>query len=57
MPWIEFTGDFDFRPTRRTALAFKAGSVLLVTTPAADAATAAGKGRRVSKPKADDAAD
>ncbi len=56
MPWVEFSADFDFRPTRRVALSYKAGSTLLVTTPAAEAAVAAGKGRRVPKPKADNAA-
>ncbi|HTE37909.1 MAG TPA: hypothetical protein VK630_15320 [Reyranella sp.] len=53
MPWVSFSADFDFRPTRSTMLAFKAGHTLLVTTPAADAAEAAGKGRRVPKPKAE----
>lgn len=52
MPWMTFTTDFDFRPTRRVTLAYKAGSTLLVPTPAAQAAEAAGAGKRVPKPKA-----
>lgn len=55
MPWFEFTSDFDFRPKRRLTLAYKAGTTALVTTPAAQAAEAAGAGKRVPKPKADDA--
>jgi hypothetical protein len=54
MPWFSFDRDFDFRPTRRMVLAYKAGSTLLITTPAAEAAEAAGAGKRVSKPKAPD---
>jgi hypothetical protein len=57
MPWVTFDRDFDFRPTRRVTLAYRAGSTLLVTTPAAEAAVAAGKARRAPKPKADNAAD
>lgn len=52
MPWLAFSRDFDFRPTRRVALAYKAGQTALVTTPAADAAEAAGAGKRVPSPKA-----
>ena len=55
MPWFSFTTDFDFRPTRRVTLAYKAGSTILIPTPAAEAAEAAGAGRRVQRPKADDA--
>lgn len=55
MPWVSFTADFDFRPTRRITLAYKAGQKLLVPTPAADAAEAAGAGKRIQKPKDDNA--
>jgi hypothetical protein len=54
MPWFSFDREFDVRPTRRMVLAYKAGSTLLITTPAAEAAEAAGAGKRVSKPKAPD---
>jgi hypothetical protein len=53
MPWICFTTDFDFRPSRRVTLAYKAGAILLVPTAAAEAAEATGAGRRVPKPRAD----
>jgi hypothetical protein len=51
MPWIHFTADFDFRPSRRLALAYRAGTTLLVPTATAVAAESAGAGRRVPKPK------
>lgn len=54
MPWFSFTADFDFRPTRRVTLAYRAGATLLITTPAAEAAEAAGAGKRVPKPKVSD---
>jgi hypothetical protein len=54
MPWFAFSLDFDFRPKPRVVLAYKAGQTLLVTTPAAEAAEAAGAGKRVPKPKAAD---
>lgn len=54
MPWMQFTTDFDYRPTRRVMLAYKAGQTLLIPTAAADAVEAAGAGKRVSKPKAAD---
>ncbi|WP_225768510.1 hypothetical protein [Inquilinus sp. Marseille-Q2685] len=50
MPWFCFTADFDFRPSRRLVLAYRAGATLLVPTAAAEAAEAAGAGRRVAKP-------
>jgi len=53
VPWICFTADFDFRPSRRLALAYRAGTTLLVPTATADAAEAAGAGRRIPKPKDD----
>lgn len=51
MPWIHFTADFDFRPSRRLTLAYREGTTQLVPTAAALAAEAAGAGRRVSKPE------
>ena len=50
MPWFRFTADFDFRPSRRLTLAYRAGATLLVPAAAAEAAEAAGAGRRVPKP-------
>jgi hypothetical protein len=55
MPWFAFSRNFDFRPSRSVVLAYKAGPALLIPTATAEAAEAAGAGRRVPKPKADDA--
>ncbi|WP_343711907.1 hypothetical protein [Inquilinus sp.] len=55
MPWFSFTSDFDYRPTRRVMLAYKAGTTQMIPTAAAEAAESAGAGKRVQKPKADDA--
>ena len=52
MPWFEFTADFDFRPSRRVILAYRAGTRLLVPTATAKAAEAAGAGRHVARPEA-----
>jgi len=52
MPWIRFTADFDYRPSRRLTLAYREGATLLVPTAAALAAEAAGAGRCVPRPKA-----
>lgn len=54
MPWMMFLTDFDYRPTRRVTLAYKAGQTLLIPTAAAEAAEAAGAGKRVPKPRAAD---
>lgn len=51
MPWFSFSADFDYRPTRRVTLAYRAGATLLIPTAAAEAAEAAGAGKRVPKPK------
>lgn len=51
MPWLKFTADFDWRPQIGTVLAYKAGTVALVTTPCADAAKAAGNAEPAAKPK------
>ncbi|WP_395675483.1 hypothetical protein [Inquilinus sp.] len=47
MPWFEFTANFDFRPSRRVILAYRAGDRLLLPTAVAKAAEAAGAGRQV----------
>lgn len=31
MPWVKFLDDFDFRPTPRSMIAYKAGTVVNVT--------------------------
>lgn len=52
MPRVQFTQDFDWAPEKfkgRVVIAFKAGSALLVTTPCALAAFAAGKARPEEK--------
>ncbi|QMV02578.1 hypothetical protein GHV40_14295 [Devosia sp. D6-9] len=51
MPWVRFTGDFDFRPVFGVTIAYRAGSHKLVTTACAAAAIAAGKAVRQAKPK------
>jgi len=43
MPRVKFTQDFDWRATPAVTMAYKAGTVALVTTPCATAAKAAGK--------------
>jgi hypothetical protein len=55
MPWFAFDRDFDFRPSRSVMLAYKGGQTLLIPTATAEAAEAAGVGKRAAKPKADDA--
>lgn len=55
MPWFKFDDDFDHRIPGQTT-AYKAGMTGLVTTACAKAAEAAGRGKRVAKPKADDSA-
>lgn len=49
MPWVSFDRDFDWRPKQGVTIAYKAGMHLLVTTPCAEAAIAAGKARREPK--------
>lgn len=54
MPWVEFSRDFDWSPPSlrgRVTIAYRAGMRLLVTTPCALAAEAAGKGAVIPKPK------
>jgi hypothetical protein len=46
MPWVRFTGDFDWSPVRhcnRVTVAYKAGMYLNVPRACRDAAAAAGK--------------
>lgn len=52
MPWVRFTGDFDFKPKTSVTQAFRAGSVKLVTTACAKAAVTAGRAENTRKPKA-----
>lgn len=51
MPRVRFTQDFDWRATPAVTMAYKAGTVDLVTTPCAEAAIAAGKAEAVQRPK------
>lgn len=53
-PYFHFTADHDHRIPGQTT-AYKAGWTGLVTTACAKAAEAAGRGRRVAKPRADKA--
>ncbi len=50
MPWMKFDVDFDWRIPGQTT-AYKAGWTGLVTTACAKAAEAAGRGKRVAKPR------
>jgi len=51
MPWVRFTADFDFKPMPTVTQAYRAGQVVLVTTPCAEAAIAKGKAVKASNPK------
>ena len=54
MPWVYFTKDFDWYPPElngRFCLAYKAGTIALVTTPCAVAAKAARKAVATRKPR------
>lgn len=53
MPRVRFLADFDWRATPAVTIAYKAGTVELVTTPCADAAKAAGKAEACQRPKGD----
>lgn len=53
MPWVAFSADFDWYPPERNGrwmCAYKAGSILLVTTPCARAARAACKATPARRP-------
>lgn len=50
MAWVRFTADFDWKPTPRSVIAYKAGHELSVTKRCADAAVAAGKAEAVPTP-------
>ncbi|PWR24572.1 hypothetical protein [Zavarzinia aquatilis] len=52
MPWFRFDRAFDWRATPRSVVAYPAGLTMLVPGPCADAAEAAGAGRRVTRPAA-----
>lgn len=55
MPWLRFTGDFDFRPKPAVTIAYLAGQVRLVTTSCSITAITAGKAVKSTKPRSDDA--
>lgn len=48
--WIEFSGDWDYRPHPAEVHAYKMGSRVFVPQPIADAATAAGKATVIDRP-------
>jgi hypothetical protein len=52
MPWVRFLRNFDWTPTPAVTVAFKAGSVKLVTTACARRAIATGAAEKTAKPKA-----
>lgn len=59
MPRVRFTGDFDWSPPEfngRVTMAYKAGMTLIVTTPCAEAAVAAGKAEKLAPRKKSDEA-
>lgn len=51
MPWVRFLADYDWRPTPAVTFAYKADTVVNVTTPCATAAKAAGKAETAHRPK------
>lgn len=53
MPWLKFSGDFDWKPQPNITIGYLTGQVKLVTTACADAAEKAGKGNRVKKPESE----
>lgn len=50
MPWVRFTGRFDWRPAHLVRVTFTAGAERLVTTRCAKAAVAAGKAEWIKRP-------
>jgi len=57
MPWVEFTANFEFRPSPSTSIDYIEGMRLSVTETCAVQAVAAGKAKRVATPKAADKAE
>ena len=55
MARVKFTEDFDYKPTRQSTVAYKAGMELTVKQECADLAVAAGKAQLLDKPKKADA--
>lgn len=49
MPWVRFVADMDWKPKPSVTIAYAAGSVLNVPSPAAAAAVARGKAVRMIK--------
>jgi hypothetical protein len=53
MPYVRFTGKFDFNPKYGVTIAYRAGWAGLVTTPCANEAVAAKKAVRIRKAEVD----
>lgn len=53
MPRVKFLADFDWKPTPQTTIGYRAGQMVLVTTPCAEKAIALGKAERVDLPAPD----
>lgn len=51
MARVRFTYDFDYRPTRMSTIAYKAGMELTVRRECADAAIAKGKAIEIDPPR------
>lgn len=54
MPWVQFTADFDWKPTPQVTIAYRAGQRLLVTTPCANAAIAKSVAEKLKTPRKSD---
>lgn len=52
--WVRFTGDYDFKATPGSTVAYKAGMVLNVPTRCATLAAIAGKAVRLKKTNKDE---
>lgn len=50
MPWFRFTADYDFKPRAAVTIAYKAGSVKLVSRACVAQATALGRGEEIGRP-------
>jgi hypothetical protein len=50
MPWIRFTANYDWQPSPKVMVAYKAGTVHLVKGEVARAAIAAGKAEAAERP-------
>lgn len=52
MPWVRFLEEFDWKPKPAVTVAFRAGTVKLVTRACAEKALTAGKAVRLEAQKA-----